>query len=60
MAAVAEAEEAADEDDGWVDDTAIFSPEGATSSDDECGECGEEIPRDSVTFCPNCGERVRR
>ncbi|PSP85187.1 hypothetical protein BRC96_03725 [Halobacteriales archaeon QS_6_64_34] len=60
MAAVAEAKEAADEDDGWVDDTAIFSPEGATSSDDECGECGEEIPRDSVTFCPNCGERVRR
>lgn len=21
---------------------------------DECGECGEEIPRDSV-FCPYCG-----
>lgn len=59
MTAVADAEEDED-DDGWVDDTAIFSPEGATSSDDECGECGEEIPRDSVTFCPNCGERVRR
>jgi len=47
-------------DDGWIDDTAIFTPEGATSSDDECGSCGEEIPRDSVTFCPNCGERIRR
>ncbi|MBX0303807.1 zinc ribbon domain-containing protein [Haloarcula salinisoli] len=48
------------EDDGWIDDTAIFSPDGATSSDDECGSCGEEIPRESVTFCPNCGERIRR
>ncbi|MDS0282846.1 zinc ribbon domain-containing protein [Haloarcula onubensis] len=49
-----------EEDDGWIDDTAIFSPEGASSSDDECGACGEEIPRESVTFCPNCGERIRR
>lgn len=59
MTAVADADEE-DDDDGWVDDTAIFSPDGATSSDDECGSCGEEIPRDSVTFCPNCGEKVRR
>jgi hypothetical protein len=49
-----------EEDDGWIDDTAIFSPDGATSSDDECGNCGTEIPRESVTFCPNCGERIRR
>ncbi|WP_277543439.1 zinc ribbon domain-containing protein [Haloarcula laminariae] len=54
------ATDADEDDDGWVDDTAIFSPDGATGSDDECGECGEEIPRESVTFCPNCGERVRR
>jgi len=49
-----------DEDDGWIDDTAIFSPDGATSVDGDCGACGEEIPRESVTFCPNCGERIRR
>ena len=59
MATVADAE-GDEEDDGWIDDTAIFSPDGATRSDDECGNCGEEIPRDSVTFCPNCGERIRR
>ena len=52
--------DADDEDDGWIDDTAIFSPDGATSVADECGACGEEIPRESVTFCPNCGERIRR
>ena len=59
VTAVADAD-AEDDDDGWVDDTAIFSPDGATSSDDECGACGEEIPRESVTFCPNCGEKVQR
>ncbi|WP_324662944.1 hypothetical protein [Haloarcula sediminis] len=59
MAAVADANGETD-DDGWIDDTAIFSPDGATGSGDECGECGEEIPRESVTFCPNCGERLRR
>jgi len=48
------------EEDGWIDDTAIFTPEGATSSADECGACGESIPRESVTFCPNCGERIQR
>ena len=57
MAAVAGEEE--EQEDGWIDDTAIFSPDGATSSADECGECGEELPRESVTFCPNCGDRVR-
>jgi hypothetical protein len=57
MAAVAED---GDEEDGWIDDTAIFTPEGTTSSEDECGACGESIPRESVTFCPNCGERIKR
>jgi len=60
MATVTDDGGADGEEDGWIDDTAIFSPDGASSPDDECGECGEEIPRDSVTFCPNCGERVRR
>jgi len=59
MAAVAEESDDQADEDGWIDDTAIFSPDGASSSDDECGSCGEEI-RESVTFCPNCGERVQR
>lgn len=60
-AAADEAEpEDAEEEDGWIDDTAIFNPDGATSSSDECGSCGESLPEKSVTFCPNCGERIRR
>jgi len=51
--------EEADDDDGWIDDTAVFSPERGTSGSDECGACGESIPRESVTFCPNCGEQLR-
>jgi len=61
MAAVDDdGEDEAETDDGWIDDTAIFSPDGATSATDECGSCGESLPDESVTFCPNCGERVRR
>lgn len=45
-------------DDGWIDDTAIYSPEGADGAQDECGSCGEPIPEESVTFCPDCGSHL--
>lgn len=46
-------------DDGWEDDTAVFSFDRADSSPDACDACGETIAADAaVSFCPNCGERL--
>ncbi|MBX0294545.1 zinc ribbon domain-containing protein [Haloarcula nitratireducens] len=48
------------EDDGWLDDTAVFSPERRDASTSEaCPACGREIPPETTaTFCPDCGERL--
>lgn len=50
----------ADEDDGWIDDTSVFSFDGAAGgSSGSCEACGESLPGDSsVTFCPNCGQQI--
>jgi hypothetical protein len=50
-----------DDDDGWIDDTSVFSPDSATDgSSGSCEACGESLPGDSsVTFCPNCGQQIR-
>lgn len=45
-------------DDGWIDDTAIFSLDGAGGAADECDSCGQAVSEESVTFCPNCGSRL--
>ncbi|MDS0276197.1 zinc ribbon domain-containing protein [Halomicroarcula sp. S1AR25-4] len=48
-----------DTDDGWEDDTAVFSFDREDSSPDVCEACGETIAADAeVSFCPNCGERL--
>ncbi|QIO23371.1 zinc ribbon domain-containing protein [Haloarcula sp. JP-L23] len=48
-----------DTDDGWEDDTAVFSFDREESSPDVCEACGETIAADTaVSFCPNCGERL--
>ncbi|GGN90669.1 zinc ribbon domain-containing protein [Haloarcula pellucida] len=48
-----------DTDDGWEDDTAVFSFDREDSSPDVCEGCGETIAADAeVSFCPNCGERL--
>ncbi|WP_135303220.1 zinc ribbon domain-containing protein [Haloarcula amylovorans] len=46
------------DDDGWLDDTAVFSPERRDASE-ACPACGREIPPETTaTFCPDCGERL--
>jgi len=56
VAAEAEADET---DDGWIDDTDIFSADRDSGDEDECTACGEALPDDaSVTFCPNCGQKI--
>jgi hypothetical protein len=48
-----------DDDDGWIDDTAVFSPDRGSGDSGECESCGETLPADaSVTFCPNCGQKI--
>lgn len=47
------------DDDGWIDDTDVFSPDQGTSDTGECRACGDALPSDaSVTFCPNCGQKI--
>lgn len=54
-----EAEDDDDEDDGWIDDTSVFSPDRGSGDSGECDACGETLPSDSsVTFCPNCGQKI--
>lgn len=44
---------------GWMDDTAVFTADAAGTAPDQCPDCGREIPLETtVTFCPNCGERL--
>lgn len=53
--------EAAADNDGWIDDTSVFSPDSATDgATGSCEACGKSLPGDaSVTFCPNCGQQIR-
>lgn len=54
-----ETADADDEDDGWIDDTSVFSPDRGSGDSGECESCGEPLPADaSVTFCPNCGQKI--
>lgn len=57
---VPEVEAATNDDDGWIDDTSVFSPDNATDgATGSCDACGESLPGDaSVTFCPNCGQQI--
>ena len=47
------------DDDGWIDDTAVFSPDEEPRPATQCPSCAESIPGDTdVAFCPNCGEEL--
>jgi cytoskeletal protein RodZ len=53
------ADEEEEDDDGWIDDTDVFSPDQGTGDTGECRACGDPLPSDaSVTFCPNCGQKI--
>ena len=56
---LADEAETTDDDEDWIDDTSVFSPERGSASSDECDSCGKELPTDSsVTFCPDCGQKI--
>ncbi|MFC7027817.1 hypothetical protein ACFQJ5_09885 [Halomicroarcula sp. GCM10025324] len=49
-----------DEDDEWYDDTAVFTEDAASAgTPDQCPACRTDLPTETtVSFCPNCGERL--
>jgi len=53
------ASESDDGGDSYLDDTDVFSPDRGSETSGECRACGNELPGDSsVTFCPNCGQKI--